>query len=147
MSNVFDASHKVFLVTKGGYDVESATPEDFNLHSGFQYHGVPDSLEGYESYTTPSTISSGETVAKEITHSLGYLPDFQVFVEDIDGGPDTFAHIPFRYTSTSFSIIAKVSTTKLYILLKNIGGDITDTFVNRDYGFRYQIFNTGVIPE
>lgn len=145
-TKVFDDNYDVLKIVKSGYNINTATADDYVFHSGFAYHGVPNDLEGYTTYTTPSSIVPGVTVAKEITHNLGYIPDYHVFVEELDGAGN-FNHLPQSYVSTSFSIGAKVSTTKLYIYIKNSGdSNITEGFTDRDYGFRYQIFNTGIIP-
>lgn len=140
------------MVAPEGSAVEETAPEDFSLHSGFIYHGVPfgvgetDSLEGYIDYTTPSIISADTTyTVATITHGLGYAPDFQVFIEEKYVSSDTFAHLSYGYISTSISFTARVNTTTLQILMINSGGEWTDGFTSRDYGFKYQIFNTPIM--
>lgn len=151
MPKIFDSTYDLVMVAPEGSSVEETDPEDFSLHSGFIYHGVPfgvgetDGLEGYVDYTTPSTISADTTyTVTTITHGLGYAPDFQVFIEEKDVSSDTFAHLSYGYISTGLYFTARVNTTTLQILMVNGSTEWTEGFTGRDYGFKYQIFNTPI---
>lgn len=151
MPKIFDETYDLVLVAPEGQSVEETEPEDFSLHSGFIYHGVPlnigetDELEGYDTYTTPSTIAAETTyTVATITHGLGYAPDFQVFIEEVDVSTDTFAHLPYGYISTGLYFTARVNSSVLQILLVNGPSSWSSGFTNRDYGFKYQIFNTPI---
>lgn len=151
MPKIFDDTYNLVRVGAGTEDVDNLDPEDFKLHSGFIYHGVPagvgetDSLEGYVTYTSPATIAANTnyTVAT-ITHNLGYEPDFQVFIEEIDVSTNTFSHLPYGYISTGLYYKARINSTVLQILLVNGTNSWSSGFTNRGYGFKYQIFNTPI---
>lgn len=144
-NQVFDENYNALTVVRGGKNIDTATPDDFVFHSGFAYHGVPIGLEGYIEYTSPSVFHTGETIVKEINHNLGYVPDYHVFIEELEDS-GAFAHLPYGYIATGVSFTAKADTEKLYIIFENTGDDIVGLWTDRDYGFRYQIFNTGIIP-
>lgn len=152
MPKIFDSTYNLVMVAPKDSSVEEIHPEDFSLHSGFIYHGVPfdvgetDVLEGYVDYTTPSTILADTTyTVATITHGLGYSPDFQVYIDEKYASASTFAPLPYQYISTGISFKARINTTTLQILFINGGAEWTDGFTNRDYGFKYQIFNTPIM--
>lgn len=151
MPKIFDQTYNLVRVGDGTKDIEDLNPEEFKLHSGFLYHGVPinvgktDDLEGYLTYTSPSNIAANTTyVVGTITHNLGYEPDFQVFIEERDVSADTFSHLPYGYISTGIYYKARVNSTTLQIILVNGGASWSSGFTDRDYGFKYQIFNTPI---
>ena len=151
MPKIFDETYNLVRVGNGLADLDDLDPEDFKLHSGFIYHGVPsdvgetDPLEGYFSYTSPSSIAANTTyTVKTITHNLGYAPDFQVFIGETSVSSDTFSHLPYGYVSTGLYYKARVDSTKLQILLVNGVNAWSSGFTSLGYTFRYQIFNTPI---
>jgi hypothetical protein len=148
---IFDENYNLVRVGEGTEDVDNLDPEDFKLHSGFIYHGVPkgvgetDDLEGYFTYTSPSNIAANTTYTiKTITHNLGYEPDFQVFIGEADVSSNTFSHLPYGYVSTGLYYKARINTTVLQIYIDNGPNAWSSGFTDKDYTFKYQIFNTPI---
>ncbi len=143
MSKVSDDNDKVLVISLPGYDVNTVTPEQCIYHSGFTYEFVRDDLEGYLTYTTPSTFTADTTyTVASIAHNLGYVPEFQVFIEDpYYGFGDLFAELPYEYDGVAVRFRARINSSELQILLIHFGdSDYTGTFTNTDVSFKYQIF-------
>ncbi len=151
MGKISVEDDKMCKISLPGYDVDSATPEQCAYHSGFTYEFIKNGLEGYITYTSPNPIVANTTyTVATITHNLGYVPEFQVFMsEPFWGFANTFAELPYSYDA-SLGYVAKVSTTELKILLVYTGDiNITDPAVGpigKDYGFKYQIFVNQLNP-
>jgi len=149
MGKVSVDGDNIFKITLPGYDEGTATPEQCVYHSGFVYEFIKDGLEGYLTYTTPSTFTANTTyTAAEIEHGLGYVPEFQVFIEDpYYGFGDLFAELPYRYDGVAVRFKARINDTKLQILLVHFGdSDYTGTFTNTNISFKYQIFANQLNP-
>lgn len=144
MGKISNEQDKTFLITLPGVDTETATPEQSAYHCGFPYEFIKEGLEGYFSYTSPPVLAA-KTIypIKTINHNLGYVPEFQVFVEDaFYGFTDLFARLPYWYSpDAAVQLRARVNTQKLEIFLE-YKGDIDDTqfFVNIKLNFKYNIF-------
>ena len=95
------------LVSVPGYSVETADDEHLSLKTDFTL------LKVFASGTT--SLSTGHA---EITHSLGYRPQFLVFGKLDSGGFDPGAILPTVTYFTGFEVYgvrAASDTTKLYI--------------------------------
>ena len=80
MAKISVENDNAFKVSLPGYDVDTATPEQCAIHSGFDYPKIEENLEGYEAVTLPNSISAGTTDIKVITHNYGYIPNAFVFI-------------------------------------------------------------------
>lgn len=140
MGKISVETDNVFRVSSQGKEVDSATPEECTIHSGFTYEMVKEDSEGYIDYTSPLVLKANTsyTVAT-INHNFGYVPEFQVFAQDIEG--EYFAELPLGFLSTGIKYDAKIDEENLIILLVN-GNDYDwdSTPVGMSYRFRYQIF-------
>lgn len=104
MGKISVETDKVFKISLPGYDVDTATPEQCAVHSGFDYPKIEESLEGYEEVTLASTIPGGTHILKIITHNYGYKPNALVFI-DTKGAIvfDTdFDILPYAFTDPIF---------------------------------------------
>lgn len=120
MGKISVETDQAFLVTLSGYDVKNAEPEQFAVHSGFDYPKIEESLEGYEAVTLPSSIPDGTTDIKVINHNYGYIPNTLVFMEVLE--PDEilynteFAMLPyFLYDPPFLYYTYEITTTQLKI--------------------------------
>lgn len=146
MGKISVETDNIFRVSLPGYDVFTATPEQCSVHSGFDYPKIEETLEGYELVTAPNTIGTGTTVLKTITHNLGYIPFFQVFLDDVDDVYNTeFAKLPFTEGVPVYWVYYVIpSTTQLQIGIYNSGdgGDITapDMPAGKRVGLKWAIW-------
>lgn len=154
MGKISVETDKVFKISLDGYDVDTATPEQCSVHSGFDYPKVEEELEGYEEITMPSSISAGFTVLKTVTHNYGYKPNVLVYVYIIDKdeilyGVDTeFEMLPFIFTDPVFLYYDyDVSTTDLKIGIQYFdiwgGGDLTPgegSPAGKKIGLKWQVW-------
>lgn len=151
MGKISNEQDKTFIVSLPGFDVGIATPEQCAYHSGFTYEFIPEGLEGYFSYTTPSMLTAYTTYPiKTIEHNLGYVPEFQVFVEDsYYGFGDLFARLPYWYEqNASVRLRARINEERLEIFLEHYRGmDDTSFFVNVELKFKYNIFTNQLNPD
>lgn len=137
---------EVFRVSLPGKGIESAVPEDFTVHSGFDYPKIEEHLEGYVTVTAPNTIGTGTTVLATIDHDYGYIPFYQVFLDDIDNVYNTeFAKLPFTQEVPVYWIYYVVpSTTQLKICIFNSGvfGNIVapNMPAGKRVAFKYQVW-------
>lgn len=140
ISTETDSVFRASLPTK---DVFSTSPEDFSVHSGFDYPKMEENLVGTTSFTFPATVSVGETAILTVTHNLGYLPMSLVFIEDVGGVPssNTFSFLPcsfFPYSQGSFR--AYTTTTQFKIIADVLDTDDANQVQGKTYKFKYQIW-------
>lgn len=146
MGKISVENDKVFRISLPGKDVQSTSPEDFAVHSGFDYPKIEESLEGYIIVTAPATIPTGDTVLTTINHNLGYVPFFMVYLDDLDNNYTTeFARLPFTESVPVFwQYYVVPTTTQLKICIYNSGdwGDITapDVPASVRVGIKYQVW-------
>lgn len=113
-----------FKVAEPGYDARTAEDKNLSLKSGLTL------LKVFEQDTID--LSSTWT---EITHNLGYIPQFMVYVYDTTNGKVYFA------TADLNTAIARADTTKIYI--KKINADQTKAY----YYIFYEPAETGTEPD
>lgn len=120
MAKISVENDKMFKVSLPGYDVDTATPEQCAVHSGFDYPKIEEHLEGYEAVTLPNSISAGTTDIKVITHNYGYIPNAFVFMKVLS--PDVilynteFAMLPyFLFDPPLLYYTYEITTTQLKI--------------------------------
>lgn len=146
MGKISVETDEVFRISLPEKDVDSTTLEDFAVHSGFDYPKIEESLEGYTTVTAPNSIPTGTTVLATIDHNYGYIPFYQVFLDDIDNVYNTeFAKLPFTQGAPVFWVYYVVpSTTQLKICIYNNGGGGTisapDMPAGKRVAFKYQIW-------
>ena len=95
-----------FKVSETGYDVKTAT--DVQLIFKTDSTLLKTVLSGTTNLTTEWT---------EITHSLNYVPQFLVFINDSSDGKTYFAAAYYGQG------MARADTTKLYIRRNNVTND------------------------
>lgn len=146
MAKISVETDSVLRVSLPGYNVETATPEQCAIHSGFDYPKIEESMEGYELVTAPNTIGTGTTILKTIIHNFGYIPFFQVYLDDVDNNYNTdFAKLPFtQEVPVYWFYYAIPSITQLQIALYNSGdwGDIVapNSPAGKRVGFKWAIW-------
>jgi hypothetical protein len=144
MGKISDENDKAFLVTLPGYDVNTATPEQFAVHSGFDYPKMEENLVGVVSYTVPNPVAATTYTILTVDHNLGYKPMVQCFLEDVDGTFWTeFAVLPYiiEYGPSDENSFRAYSTTtqffiKLYMTF-TFGSKLTG---GEKFNFKYQIW-------
>lgn len=112
-------------VSEPGFDVNSASDENLSLKSGMTLLKVFD--------TSTVALSAGFT---EVTHNLGYVPQFLVFVKDTALTPDGV----YLATADQGIAVARADTTKLYI--KQNSATQTEAL----YYIFYEPTDTGTAP-
>ncbi len=126
MGKISVETDSVFRVSLPGYDVETATPEQCSIHSGFDYPKIEEHLEGYNIVTMASSIPAGDNTVLTIDHSYGYVPSWLVFLDDIDDNLTTnFARLPFTEAlPIDWYFKVEMSTTQMKIVLHydDLGG-------------------------
>ena len=127
------------VIAKEGYDASTETDPD-NLTFSSDYGTLKYHLSGNTSIQIVGDDSSKEDTT-EVSHNLGYVPVFIVYVNDFinDLG---YNLTPFNYSTVADIIVAEAfaDTSKLYLKFTNKSGE--DHTVN----FYYKIFrnNTGL---
>lgn len=102
MGKISTETDKIFRVSLPGYDVETATPEQCAIHSGFDYPKIEENLEGVISVTTPSSIPYGETFIETIDHNLGYVPCVLIFTDTKFDTQGNYTILPSIFLGTSY---------------------------------------------
>lgn len=112
-------------VSEPGFDVKTAEDKNLSLKSGMTL------LKVFDSDTV--SLSSGWT---EVTHNLGYVPQFLVYVKDTGPNPDIY----YLATADLGAAVARADTAKLYIKQQN--ANQTSAF----YYIFYEPAETGTAP-
>lgn len=112
-------------VSESGYDVLTAADKNLSLKSGLTLLKVFD--EGTVSLTS---------TWKEITHNLGYIPQYLVYVTDETSTP----HRTYLATADLDAAVARADTSKLYIKQEN--ANQTEAY----YFIFYEPTETGTAP-
>lgn len=150
MGKISVETDEVFRVSLQGKDVSSTTPEDFAVHSGFDYPKIEEHLEGYNIVTMPSSIPEGDNTILTINHNYGYVPSWLVFLDDIDGNMGTeFARLPFTEAlPIDWQFRVDMTTTQMKIVLQYVDiwgvGNMTPTdypnIPGKRFAFKWQIW-------
>lgn len=144
MGKISVETDEVFRVSLPGKGVDSTVPEDFAVHSGFDYPKIEEHLEGYDLVTAPNTIPTGDTVLLTIDHNYGYIPHWMVYLDDIDNVYVTeFSRLPFTESVPVYwQYYVVPSTTQLKICIYNSGafGNIVapDAPAGKRVGIKWQ---------
>jgi len=145
MGKISVETDDAFKVTLPGYDVETATPEQCAIHSGFDYPKTEEGDTEYIELTTSSSLAAGTTVLKTVTHDLGYIPNVLVYI-DVDPsntGLSEFSILPYIFTTPAFAWFdIEVTTTQLKITFENQSGGAWSGMwpASSNLGFKYQIW-------
>lgn len=154
MGKTSQENDKMFKVSLSGYDVDTATPEQCAVHSGFDYPKIEEHLEGYEEVTIPNSVPAGFTVLKTITHNYGYKPNVLVYIQIIDKDPALygtdadFMMLPYFFVDPAFLWYEyEITTTQLKIGLRYEdtlgGGNLTPgsgSPAGKKVAFKWQVW-------
>jgi len=147
MGKISVETDNVFKISLPGYDVNTATPEQCAVHSGFDYPKIEESLEGYEEITLPSSISPGVTTLKTITHNYGYVPNVLVYIDTLGGGlyGTQFEILPYIFTTPVdlwYEYDVTSTQLKINIHFADIfgGGATTYPPAGDTVGFKWQVW-------
>ena len=142
MASISDESDKVFRISLPGEDVNSSEPEEYVVHSGFDYPKMEEDLVGTVEYTCPVSTAANTYTVLEVAHTVGYKPNCQVFVEDIDNvTPTQFATLPFLDGYSGNRFAAYTTDTKFiieYVVLAP--GIFPPVFPGQNFKFKYQVW-------
>lgn len=111
-------------VSKTGYDVKTATNTQLVYSSSFNNFKV------YAAGTATLTLTGGAMNSVDITHSLGYVPAYMVFV--IDGS--TLRRSPTALADGTTGIDPFVNSSKIRVYGQDSGG------IGGTYTLKYYIF-------
>lgn len=138
MGKISDENDTVLLISLPGKDVNSLSPEDFAVHSGFDYPKIEESLVGSFSYTFPSTVSVGEHILKTVDHNSGYIPMSMTFTEDPGLG---YVTLPVPIYPTSLGTVYSYTDSSQFKIVVNVA-DMFDALwlPGVTYSFKYQIW-------
>jgi len=142
MASISDIDDKVFRISLDGYDANTADPEEFAVHSGFDYPKIEEDLVGTVNYTVPTYTTNQTYTIKTVTHNLGYIPMSQCFVEDLDNITATeFASLPFSDGVSGSRFFAYTTSTQFFIKYIAIGGIFASPqWDGNEFKFKYQIW-------
>jgi len=144
MGKISVDNDKAFLISLSGYDVNSATPEQMAVHSGFDYPKIEEDMVGVVDYTVPASVSAGTIVIATIDHNLGYVPKVVCFVQDIDNVFRTeYAILPYLtdYGLTTGDVFhCTVNTTQLKLTYVIDSTATSPGTLGHDFKFKYQIW-------
>jgi hypothetical protein len=112
-------------VSEPGYDVNTAGDKNLSLKTGMTLLKV---------FSSGTTSLSGTWT--EITHNLGYVPQFLVYVKDTTPNPDAF----YLGTADLGTAVARADTSKVYIKQQN--ANQTEAY----YYIFYEPADTGTAP-
>jgi hypothetical protein len=107
------------VVAKPGYDANTETNPD-NLVFSSDYNTLKYYLDGNASITIAGD-GTLKTSTTEITHDLGYVPFFIVYVNDFVNSPSKYNIVPFLNGTVVETINAEAwaDTTKIYLRMTN----------------------------
>jgi len=126
-----------FLITLPGFDVSTADPEDFAIHSGFDYPKIEEDNVGIYDYTVPATLTIQTYNVLTVSHNQDYIPCAICFMEDVDGVTATeFATLPF-YEGNSGNYF-KCYTTATQFKIDFVVAWATSDWRGHDFKFKYQ---------
>jgi hypothetical protein len=115
-----------FRISKGGVDVKTGDDEDMVITS--KYACLKGSLAGSYSGTATDGTTTTFTI---LTHSLGYIPMFQV---NVNYNSEGYYRLLPTQIEINFCCWAYTDTTKLYVKAYNGTGS------NKSVVFQYFIF-------
>lgn len=148
MGKISVETDKIFKIALPGYDVETATPEQCAVHSGFDYPKIEEHLEGYEEITMSNSIPTGTSVLKTITHNYGYKPNVLIYVYIIDPVPSlyntTFTMLPYLFSDPLVMWYDyEVTNTEVKIeFIRSGSGELTpgdDSPAGKKIGFKWKV--------
>lgn len=131
---------KKIIISKETYDAQTETNPD-NLIFSSDYNTLKHYISGTVQMSWSSTSWNGYSYHEEITHGLGYIPFFMVFVTGWDM-PDGYNLCPFMYgdlSDWSFAT-AFADNEKLHFVCND---NITMT-PYYPYTFKYRIFKNSL---
>jgi len=143
MGKISVETDRAFLITLPGYDVNTADPENFAVHSGFDYPKMQEGLVGTKNYTVPNYTSDQTYTIETINHNFGYIPMCQCFVEDLDGKMATeFATLPLYDGVTESRFVCYTTTTQfiLQYIVVDAAPFGSPQWDGSDWKFKYQIW-------
>lgn len=150
MGKISIETDEVFRVSLPEKGIGSTSPEDFAVHSGFDYPKIEESLEGYNIITMPSSIPEGSNAVLTIDHNYGYIPSWLVFLDDIDNNMTTeFARLPFTEAlPVDWQFRVDMTTTQMKIVLYYVDiwgvGNMTPTdypnIPGKRFAFKWQVW-------
>lgn len=139
-------SDTMFRISLPGKDVNSNRPEDFAVHSGFDYPKIEEAYEGYVVITMPDPIVTGYTDLVVIRHDYGYKPFAIAFLDDVDNSFTTnFAQLPFS-ANPILGVTFLSAIDEFYFKIQYYNGSGSninsgpDVSAGNDMGFKYQVW-------
>ncbi len=127
------------VVTKSGFDADTETNPD-NIVFSTEYNTLKYYLNGNQSI---QIVGDGtlKTTTVEITHDLGYVPFFLVYVDDFVAANGHYNIVPFTSSTVTVTRAAEAwaDTTKLYLKMTNKS---SNTYTAHFY---YKIFKNNLL--
>lgn len=119
-----------FRVSKTGYDVKTATPDQLAVTSKLLSEKVA-------LYGTQVSVITGTSTTVTITHNLGYVPQFKVW--DLGGTNQNYIPVTYGDTLGNFTeYLVWATTTTLVIKV------VSNAVLNTAIDVRYQLLYNSV---